>query len=226
MYRRRIAQLGTVLIFVAAVILSRGDKPRGEALAREAAACKHALDDRNGLGIVLETLAWMAAELGQHERAACLLGAAERVRHETSQTLIELFRTQHERSESVAVQGLGRKAFEASFSRGRAMTISESAAFAVEGKQPPKPPHLAETGRPLELTRRELEVARLVAADLTNKQIAARLFLSQRTVETHLTNILNKLGLDSRIQLSRWMGDVTGPTTGEDPPPGRPAGRP
>jgi len=205
-----------------------GDRPRGEALAREAAACKHALDDRNGLGIVLETLAWMAAELGQHERAACLLGAAERVRHETSQTLIELFRTQHERSESVAVHGLGRRSFEAAFARGRAMTISEGAAFAVGGKQPPKPPHLAETERRLELTRRELEIARLVADDLTNKQIAARLFLSQRTVETHITNILNKLGLDSRIQLSRWIADVTGPAataSGEQPRNGH-SGRP
>jgi non-specific serine/threonine protein kinase len=205
-----------------------GDRARGEALAREAAACKHVLDDRNGLAIVLETLAWMAAELGQHERAACLLGAAERVRHETSQTLIELFRTQHERSESVAVHGLGRRSFEAAFARGRAMTISEGASFAVGGEQPPKPPHLAGTERPLELTRRELEIARLVADDLTNKQIAARLFLSQRTVETHITNILNKLGLDSRIQLGRWISDVTGPgatASGEQPRNGHP-GRP
>ena len=188
-----------------------GDRPRGEALAREAAACKHALDDRNGLGIVLETLAWMAAELGQHERAACLLGAAERVRHETSQTLIELFRTQHEQSESTAVRGLGRKSFEAAFARGRAMTISDGAGFAVAGKQPLKLPPVAETEPHHGLTRRELDIARLVADDLTNKQIAARLFLSQRTVETHITNILNKLGLDSRTQLSRWMGEVTGP---------------
>src|SRR5262249_46096464 len=126
---------GFALNYLGQATWLRGDKPRGEALAREAAACKHALDDRNGLAIVLETLAWMAAELGQHERPACLLGAAERVRHETSQTLIELFRTQHQRSESIASRGLGRKSFAAAFARGRAMTISEGATFAVEGRQ-------------------------------------------------------------------------------------------
>jgi len=200
---------GFALNYLGQAIWLRGDRARGEALAREAAACKHTLDDRNGLAIVLETLAWMAAELGQHERAAQLLGAAERVRHETSQTLIELFRTQHERSESTAVRGLGRTSFEAAFARGRAMTISEGATFAIAGSQPPKPPP-AEAERHLELTRRELEIARLVADDLTNKQIAAKLFLSQRTVETHITNIFNKLGLGSRIQLSRWIADMTG----------------
>ena len=199
---------GFALNYLSQATWLRGDQARGEALAREAAACKHTLDDRNGLGIVLETLAWMAAERGQHERAAHLLGAAERVRRETSQTLIELFRTQHERSESIAVQGLGRKSFEAAFARGRAMTISEGAGFAVGGTQRPKPtPAVKPEPRPA-LTGRQLEIARLVAADLTNKQIAARLYLSERTVETHITNILNKLGLGSRIQLSRW---ITGP---------------
>jgi non-specific serine/threonine protein kinase len=200
---------GFALNYLGQATWLRGDRPRGEALAREAATCKHALDDRNGLAIVLETLAWMAAELGQHERAAQLLGAAEQVRHETSQTLIELFRAQHERSQSIAVRGLGRKSFEAAFARGRAMTISEAVAFAVEDRQRPKPGPVAETGPHTGLTRRELEIARLVADDLTNKQIAARLFLSQRTVDTHITNILNKLGLGSRVQLSRWIADTT-----------------
>jgi non-specific serine/threonine protein kinase len=202
---------GFALNYLGQATWLRGDRPRGEALAREAAACKHALDDRNGLAIVLETLAWMAAELGQFERTAYLLGAAQRVRHETSQTLIGLFRTQHERSESMAVRGLGLKSFEAALARGRAMTIDEGAAFAVEDQQQPKPAPPAKTKQHTLLTRRELEIARLVADDLTNKQIAAQLFLSQRTVETHITNILNKLGLSSRTQLIRWMGDVTGP---------------
>jgi DNA-binding NarL/FixJ family response regulator len=61
------------------------------------------------------------------------------------------------------------------------------------------------------LTDRQLDVARLVADDLSNGQIAARLFLSERAVETHITNIFNKLGLNSRIQLSRWVAGATGP---------------
>ncbi len=67
---------------------------------------------------------------------------------------------------------------------------------------------VARSRPPSALTSRQLDIARLVAADLTNKQIAARLFLSERTVETHITNILNKLGLGSRLQLSRWMADL------------------
>ncbi|HEV2252352.1 MAG TPA: LuxR C-terminal-related transcriptional regulator [Streptosporangiaceae bacterium] len=189
----------------------RGDQERGEVLAREAATCKYALDDRLGLGTVLETLAWMAAEAGQHERAACLLGASERVRDESSLTRFELFRPQHERTASITVCGLGQKAFDAAFALGRAMTIGEGVAFAVEDKQPPTPAPVVRAGPPAVLTRRQMDIAQLVANDLSNKEIAARLFLSERTVETHITNILNKLGLNSRIQLSRWMEDITEP---------------
>jgi DNA-binding NarL/FixJ family response regulator len=53
------------------------------------------------------------------------------------------------------------------------------------------------------LTERELEVARLVVDRKTNPEIAAELFLSQKTVETHLSNIFNKLGVASRVALAR-----------------------
>jgi ATP/maltotriose-dependent transcriptional regulator MalT len=53
------------------------------------------------------------------------------------------------------------------------------------------------------LTARELEIARLVVDRKTNPEIAAELFLSQKTVETHLRNIFNKMGVGSRVDLAR-----------------------
>ena len=53
------------------------------------------------------------------------------------------------------------------------------------------------------LTARELEIARLVVDRQTNTQIAAALFLSKKTVETHLRNIFAKVGVSSRVELAR-----------------------
>ena len=58
------------------------------------------------------------------------------------------------------------------------------------------------------LAKREVEVARLIAEGLTNKQIGTRLFISERTVATHVRNIMNKLGFDTRAQIASWMADA------------------
>jgi DNA-binding CsgD family transcriptional regulator len=198
---------GYLLDFLARARWLRGDRDKAEALAREAAVCKHAVDDRHGLGMALETLAWMAADQGQPERAALLLGSAQRVRDSSSVTLLELHRQQHERSVSLVVRAFGQKAFDAAYARGRAMTIDEGVAFAVADQPVPKPAPPVKPASEGDLTSRQLEIARLIAEDLTNRQIADRLFLSERTVETHITNMLNKLGLNSRVQLSRWLAE-------------------
>ena len=199
---------GYQLDYLARAYWLRGDRERAEALAREAARCKHAVDDRNGLTMVLETLASMAADRGRHEHAAVLLGSAQRVRDESSLSLLELFREQHERSVSLIIRGIDQKSFGAAYARGRAMTIDEGVAFAVGNKPAPKLAPPVKSASDTELTPRQLEIARLIADDLTNRQIADRLFLSERTVETHITNMLNKLGLNSRIQLSRWIAEL------------------
>jgi DNA-binding CsgD family transcriptional regulator len=55
------------------------------------------------------------------------------------------------------------------------------------------------------LTKRELEIARRIVDRQTNRQIAEELFLSPKTVETHIRNIFGKLGADSRVEVARMV---------------------
>ena len=57
------------------------------------------------------------------------------------------------------------------------------------------------------LTRRELEVAALVARGMTNQQIAQALVISVRTAEGHVQRILDKLGSSSRARIASWLAE-------------------
>jgi predicted ATPase/DNA-binding CsgD family transcriptional regulator len=203
---------GYVLMATSQVLWSQGDQAVGEAQAREGAASKHALDDRAGLHGLLQTLAWMAAERGAHQRAATLLGCAEGLRRSSALSFPEGFRAQHEHSNAVALNGLGQGRFDVAYAAGLAMTMDDAVTFAIEDRLPSRT-RAVQTEATTPLTKRELEIVRLIAHDMTTREIATKLFISERTVETHVTNMLNKLGLNSRVQLARWFANVidTGP---------------
>ena len=98
--------------------------------------------------------------------------------------------------------------------RGHAFIRDQIAAAAHAGTVPPARPTRAGTATqdPFELSARELEVARLVAEGLSNPAIASALFISVPTVKTHVSHILAKLGLESRVQLASWVaGHSPGP---------------
>ena len=87
--------------------------------------------------------------------------------------------------------------FDAIWAEGAALSIDEAIAYAQRGRGERKRPA---SGWP-SLTPAERDVARLVCEGLANKDIAARLFVSPRTVQAHLTHIYTKLGITSRTQL-------------------------
>ena len=77
--------------------------------------------------------------------------------------------------------------------------LGESAGPAEEADAPAPP------AAGVVLTRRQLQIARLVANGLTNREIADRLFISERTAEGHIEQIRNKLGFSSRVQIAAWL---------------------
>ena len=84
---------------------------------------------------------------------------------------------------------------------GRRLALADAVAEALDGEA--EEPWRAGAGPAL--TARETEVARLVARGLTNREVAARLFLSVRTVDVHVDRILTKLGFRSRGRLTVWV---------------------
>jgi len=201
---------GYMLVATSQVHWRAGDRQLADAQARAGAATKHVIDDRSGLQLLLQTLAWMAAEDGGHERAAIILGSAEHLRRASGIDVPEAQRQQHERSIALALDALGRRAYDESYERGLAMSADDAVAFAVEDRLPTPAATPAKPATAIRLTKRELEIARLISHEMTSRDIATKLFISERTVEAHVTNMLNKLGLNSRIEVARWLASVGG----------------
>lgn len=95
--------------------------------------------------------------------------------------------------------------FQAEQARGGGLALEQAVDLALS--LTPQAAAGPETERPAGLTGRELEIAGLIGQGLTNGEIAAALVLSKRTVETHASHILAKLGLSNRAQIMRWAVD-------------------
>ena len=184
--------------------LLQGDHERAETSYEESLTLCKELGDKLVASKSLEGLACVAAIRGEAERAARLFGVAE--------SLLEAVGHQHPPEEAVlrrpyfamARSRLDEAAWQAAWVEGRAMSMEQAIGYALSTKEwltSPAPKRPSADEQP-SLTRREKEIAALVAQGFTNGQIAKELFISERTVDHHVEKILKKLNLRSREQVA------------------------
>jgi predicted ATPase/DNA-binding SARP family transcriptional activator/DNA-binding CsgD family transcriptional regulator len=163
------------------------------------------LGDKWWIAWSLDGLAKVAAAQKQHTRAVRLFGSAKALRDSAGVSGPAHQRALCERYLAAARDELDKAAFAAAWDEGRKMTLEQSIEYALfEEEEQPSSATPVEEEPPPTLTYREREVAALVARGLTNRQIAQELAITERTVETHVSKVLRKLGLGSRTQIAAW----------------------
>jgi predicted ATPase/DNA-binding NarL/FixJ family response regulator len=155
----------------------------------------------------LETLALIAISEQNYVRAACLWGAAEVFREQANAPLPPAYQNDYHIQLTLAREKLGEKAFLAALRQGRELTSAEVIDLATHDDIVlPAIPSTMEnkSGTEYGLTKREIEILRLVATGMSDAQVAEQLFLSPRTVSKHLESIYSKLQVNSRTAASHF----------------------
>jgi predicted ATPase/class 3 adenylate cyclase/DNA-binding CsgD family transcriptional regulator len=181
----------------ARVAITQGEPEQAERDAHDALTCAADIEAYLGISDILECLGTLAGDAGSHREAARLFGAAEAIRQRMGEVRFKVWGAAYEASAGAVRDALGEQDFDAAWVEGATLSTEEAIAYAQRGRGQRKRP----TSGWGSLTPTERDVVRLVSEGLANNDIAARLFVSPRTVQTHLTHVYTKLGLSSRVQL-------------------------
>ncbi|MEV6492074.1 LuxR C-terminal-related transcriptional regulator [Actinoplanes sp. NPDC051633] len=186
-----------------------GDNAGATAAAKESLQVRKPVEgEQFGVGLSVESLAWIAGSEQRDQRAARLLGASLRM-WQAMHTSLASFRSLskfHDDTMAAVRARMGERAFESALRRGAAMSTADAVALALESAAPAgRTPAQRTSTDGSGLTKRERQVAALIADGLSNREIAARLVVAQRTAEGHVENILSKLGFTSRAQVAGWL---------------------
>jgi len=183
------------------------------ALLVEALDRHRAVGDTRGLAQCLEAAGGVLGARGRGDAGARLLGAAAECRQRLAAPLPDEDRADHDAALHAVRRDIGPEPAEQAFAEGRGLRPDEAADLArtaLDEPDPAPPPATPAAPRraavrPGGLTRREAQVADLVAAGRTNRQIARALTISEKTVEVHVHNVIAKLGAQSRTEVATWV---------------------
>jgi len=215
---------GTVVSLhnLAMVAVLRGDTAAQRSVTEEGLIASRNLRSPWWMSVFLEHSAVAALAQGHHETAIQLAAAAAHLRESVRGVVSPVWVAVVEQFVlAPARDAVGETAAAAAWASGTRMPIDQVVGSALN--QAAGTLADSDAGRrkvnPLSLSKREQAVAALVAEGRTNKQIAAGLFISKRTVETHIQHIFNKLGVESRASIAAWAVGQRLVTLGRTAPP-------
>jgi predicted ATPase/class 3 adenylate cyclase/DNA-binding CsgD family transcriptional regulator len=183
----------------AGVAIMQGEREQADRDAHDALAIAARTRAYGATADTLECLALLALGAGSHPEAARLYGAADAIRQRGGWVRFTALNAIYEAAVAALRDAMDEKDFESAWAEGAALSTAEAIGYARRGHGKRKRPASGWAA----LTPTERDVVRLVSKGLGNNDIATRLFVSPRTVQTHLTHVYAKLGLTSRVQLAQ-----------------------
>ncbi|MQY09555.1 ATP-binding protein [Actinomadura macrotermitis] len=182
----------------------KGEIERALADSLEALAIRETYGDLFGITVLLDLVKGCLVSMGEFERGALLDGATLEYWRSLGAP-VQLGPDYLEIQEMVRTanrEGMSPAAYQAAVARGAELTVEQAVVLARRADTM-LPRRLTDTA-PQPLTRRERQVAELVAEGLTNRDIAGRLTIAKRTVDSHIEHIMAKLGVASRTEIAAW----------------------
>lgn len=196
--------------------LRAGDRSEPPPLLAEALTRHVRLADERGVARCLETAAELSLARGEAARAARLLGAASARRDAVGARPSPVEQEALAGLRAAVRRTLGPGGADHELHAGRTMPAAAAVTLAAEVTRTTA----SEPGPPsAELTPRQLDVAALVAAGRTNRQIGRALDITEKTAEAHVRNIMERLGAPSRAGVAAWAA-TRGLRPAEQPPAG------
>ncbi|MDT5308772.1 MAG: hypothetical protein QOE48_4457, partial [Mycobacterium sp.] len=189
----------------AQVAIAQGEPEQAERDAHDALARAADIQAYVEIPDILECLGTLASEAASHREAARLFGAAHGTRQRMGAVRFKVWDAGYAAAVAALRDAMGEQDFDSAWAEGAALSTEEAIAYAQRGRGQRKRPASGWGS----LTPTERDVVRLVSEGLANNEIATRLFVSPRTVQTHLTHVYTKLGLTSRVQLAQEVARHT-----------------
>ncbi len=200
--------LAGALRTVAALALEGDEPDRADRALRESLRLYGAVGERSELPGLLEEFALllMRTAPAQRPRTVRLLAAADTLRAETGAEVADEWRSAAERARTELGARMDWTDFAVAWAEGVRMTVPEAVAEGLSAPAPSHRPSAAPAPEDRSLTPRQVQVALLVSEGMTNRQIAAKLDISEWTVVNHVRQVMRRLGCSSRVQVAGAVG--------------------